>query len=133
MNSFEPKSNNRLDVFRNITSINIFQDNTKARIWELYNAETDDMIIFDKCNRVVFHLALPDSIITSGKVKESLVKAYNQNQCSQTCDNIVRHCEVTPSWNVSGIDFPKDVSNADVKLVAFLKASCSFCRNQSVM
>ena len=98
----------------------------------MYKAETDDMVIFDKCNRVVFHLTWPDSIITTGKVKESLIKAYTQNQCSQSCDRMVRHCEVTPGWNLNGIDFPKDVTNSEVKLVAFLKASCGFCRNQSV-
>ena len=46
---------------------------------------------------------------------------------------IVKPCEETPSWSLVGLNFPKDVSNSELKLVAFLKASCSFCRNQSVM
>jgi hypothetical protein len=51
-------------------------------------------------------------------------------------DNIkkaVQKCEVTPSWKLKDLDFPKDVSDSQVKLVAFFKASCDFCRNQSVM
>ena len=48
VNSFEASSNNKLDVFRNITTIDVYQDNPKAKVWDLYNANTDDMVIFDK-------------------------------------------------------------------------------------
>ena len=48
VNSFEASSNNKLDVFRNITTIDVYQDNPKAKVWDLYKVDTDDMVIFDK-------------------------------------------------------------------------------------
>ena len=48
INSNQPGSINRLDVFQSITTINAYQDNDKEKVWESYNADTDDMLIFDK-------------------------------------------------------------------------------------
>ena len=44
--------------------------------------------------------------------------------------NKVQKCEVTPSWKLNGIDFPKDVSHSEVKIVAFFNVSCDYCRKQ---
>ena len=46
VNSNEPKSLNKASVFN--TSVPILQDTHKIRVWELYNATTDDMLIFDR-------------------------------------------------------------------------------------
>ena len=44
------------------------------------------MLIFDSCDRLVFHLKLPETVITSGKVKEALIKAYKENICEGNCN-----------------------------------------------
>ena len=90
INSFEEGSKDRLDRFHNVTSISVEQDTTEDRVWELYEAESDDIVILDKCLRVVFHLSLPDSVVTDGIVKKSIIKAYAQNQCTQSCVNFVK-------------------------------------------
>ena len=88
VNSFEEGSINRHDVFQNITSISVYQDDEKAKVWEMYKAETDDMVIFDRCNRVVKHIKWPDSIITNGVVKDYLIKASKIRLCPKPCENV---------------------------------------------
>jgi hypothetical protein len=85
VNTYQVGSINRLDVFRQATSINVYQDTEKEKVWESYNANKDDMIIFDSCDRLVYHLKLPETVITSGKVKEALKKAYKENICEGKC------------------------------------------------
>lgn len=43
----------------------------------------------------------------------------------------LNRCVFAPKWRLSNITFPNDVANADVKLLAFLKASCGFCQTQA--
>ena len=44
----------------------------------------------------------------------------------------LNRCEVSPKWNLPNFSFPKDLSKSEIKLIAFLKSSCGFCRNQSI-
>ena len=44
----------------------------------------------------------------------------------------LNRCIVSHKWTLQNFSFPKDLSNSDVKLVAFLKASCGFCRTQAI-
>jgi hypothetical protein len=43
----------------------------------------------------------------------------------------LNHCAISPRWRLPNITFPNDLAKSEVKLVAFLKASCGFCREQS--
>ena len=45
----------------------------------------------------------------------------------------VGHCNVTRKWRLQKLSFPKDFEKTEVKLVAFLAASCKFCREQSIL
>ena len=129
VNSIKEDSSNKTDAFKNLTSVPVYQDNTQARVWEMYKAETFDVVIFDKCNRVVFHLSLPESVVQKGFIKESLIAAYTKKQCSQSCDRMLAKCEGAPWWGKKGPQ--KGVAFPEVTVLAFLKASCGFCRRQS--
>lgn len=48
VNTFQSSSNNRLDAFRSVTSIDVYQDTEMEKVWESYNASKDDMLIFDR-------------------------------------------------------------------------------------
>ena len=40
-------------------------------------------------------------------------------------------CGVTHRWKLPNITFPDDLADSNVKIIAFLRASCGFCRAQS--
>lgn len=50
---------------------------------------------------------------------------------SKTLLSDSKKCPKTHTWRLQNITFPKDVTNSQVKLVAFLAASCGFCITQS--
>jgi hypothetical protein len=39
-------------------------------------------------------------------------------------------CNRTPRWTLSSKRFPADFSKSQIKVLAFLKASCGFCQTQ---
>ena len=87
INSYKSGKIYGIESFKSAKSISVYQDNYKARVWELYKAEMDDIIIFDECNQLVFHLTWPDSMINTGKVKESIIKSFSENLCEKNCFN----------------------------------------------
>jgi hypothetical protein len=55
----------------------------------MYNGNTDDMLVFDRCNRLVKHLKLPEAIANpeGGVVKDAIKQAYDDSPCGndKTC------------------------------------------------
>lgn len=44
--------------------------------------------------------------------------------------NSLKQCATTPRWTLSGKKFPTSFAKSQVKVLAFLKASCGFCQTQ---
>ncbi|CAF1002965.1 unnamed protein product [Brachionus calyciflorus] len=82
VNSYDYDCIGRSHIFRNLTHVNVFQDIPKMDVWRINNASIDDMIIFDKYNRMVKHLSMPDSFVHSGSVKQAILEIYNKDMCS---------------------------------------------------
>lgn len=44
--------------------------------------------------------------------------------------NSLNLCSKTPRWTLSRQKFPSDFSSSNIRVLAFLKASCDFCQTQ---
>jgi len=65
-------------------SFPVLQNTHQTNLWRMYNASTFEMLVFDKCNRLAFHLKLPnDVVIHNGNVRGFLMRAYRENVCGE--------------------------------------------------
>lgn len=85
VNPHETKDYELLSKFRNTTNIKIVQDMKEINVWTNYKGITDDMFIFDRCNRMVKQITLPESNIKNGIVKKEILKAYKKSPCGRSC------------------------------------------------
>lgn len=83
------------------------QEENQTDVWTLLKGSKDDFLIYDRCGRLVYHLALPYSFLTFPYVEEAIKIAY----CEETCGN----CSLMTPEDES---FCKNVSLATVENVS---------------
>ncbi|CAM4715790.1 unnamed protein product [Leuciscus chuanchicus] len=62
------------------------QDLTQPDVWQAVNAEKDDILVYDRCGRLTYHLSLPYTILSHPHVEEAIRKTY--------CDGICGECNI---------------------------------------
>uniref|UniRef100_A0A8C4Y207 Selenoprotein P n=1 Tax=Gopherus evgoodei TaxID=1825980 RepID=A0A8C4Y207_9SAUR len=69
----------REKVSENITVYQ--QSETQTDVWTTLNGNKDDVLIYDRCGRLVYHLGLPYSFLTFPYVEDSIKIAYCEYKC----------------------------------------------------
>ncbi|KAG7481182.1 hypothetical protein MATL_G00064070 [Megalops atlanticus] len=59
------------------------QDPKQDDVWKALSGEKDDFLIYDRCGRLTYHIALPYSILSTPYVEEAIRETY----CSGICGN----------------------------------------------
>ncbi|KAB0398419.1 hypothetical protein E2I00_001627 [Balaenoptera physalus] len=57
------------------------QEENQTDVWTLLNGTKDDFLIYDRCGRLVYHLGLPYSFLTSSHVEDSIKTVYCESKC----------------------------------------------------
>lgn len=65
------------------------QDLSQPDIWQAVNAEKDDILVYDRCGRLTYHLSLPYTILSHPHVEEAIRLTY--------CDGICGECSIESS------------------------------------
>lgn len=61
------------------------QEPGQADVWQAVNAEKDDILVYDRCGRLTYHLSLPYTILSYPYVEESIRMTYCKKICGE-CD-----------------------------------------------
>ncbi|XP_046400261.1 uncharacterized protein LOC124166671 [Ischnura elegans] len=62
-------------------------------IWDLLGAVKDDILIFDRCGRLTYHVIMPWSMLTYPYVKAALLSTYYDEPCGPCNDTVNSHYE----------------------------------------
>lgn len=65
------------------------QDLSQPDAWQAVNAEKDDILVYDRCGRLTYHLSLPYTILSHPHVEEAIKHTY--------CDRICGECSLESS------------------------------------
>lgn len=65
------------------------QDLSQPDVWQTMNTEKDDILVYDRCGRLTYHLSLPYTILSHPHVEEAIRKTY--------CDGICGECHMEGS------------------------------------
>ncbi|CAL8330918.1 unnamed protein product [Arctogadus glacialis] len=64
------------------SSISLYkQGDQDADVWQALKGEKDDFLIYDRCGRLTYHIALPYSIIGQGHVENAIKDTYCKRIC----------------------------------------------------
>lgn len=78
------------------------QDLTQPDVWQAVNAEKDDILVYDRCGRLTYHLSLPYTILSHPHVEEAIRKTY--------CDGICGECNIESSLQLEECKKSTDVN-----------------------
>ncbi|XP_071450220.1 uncharacterized protein [Hetaerina americana] len=75
--------------------IPVLQDNplTGYSIWDKMGAVKDDILVFDRCGRLTFHVIMPWSMLTYPYVKAALLSTFHDEPCGPCNDTTMSHYE----------------------------------------
>uniref|UniRef100_A0A671PHS2 Selenoprotein P N-terminal domain-containing protein n=1 Tax=Sinocyclocheilus anshuiensis TaxID=1608454 RepID=A0A671PHS2_9TELE len=62
------------------------QDLSQPDVWQAVNAEKDDILVYDRCGRLTYHLSLPYTNLSHPHVEEAIRLTY--------CDGICGECSI---------------------------------------
>ncbi|CAH1775941.1 unnamed protein product [Owenia fusiformis] len=68
-------------------NIPVYQDNNRGHVWKKLNGRKDDFFIYDRCGRLVFHIPLPNSLLTYPYVEAAILTTYYDTPCPQYCEH----------------------------------------------
>lgn len=76
-------------------SVPVLQDNPilSPSIWELMGTTKDDIMVFDRCGRLTYHVIMPWSMLTYPYVKAALLSTYHDEPCGQCNITTTSHNE----------------------------------------
>lgn len=57
----------------------------QMKIWEIYDAEKDDIYIIDACGKIAASFEKPESFLDKGNVERAIVEVKRQSPCGTTC------------------------------------------------
>lgn len=78
------------------------QDLSQPDVWQTVNAEKDDILVYDRCGRLTYHLSLPYTILSHPHVEEAIRKTY--------CDGICGECHIEGSVQLEECKKSTDVN-----------------------
>uniref|UniRef100_A0A8C2JPP6 Selenoprotein P N-terminal domain-containing protein n=1 Tax=Cyprinus carpio TaxID=7962 RepID=A0A8C2JPP6_CYPCA len=59
------------------------QDLSQPDLWEAVNAEKDDILVYDSCGRLTYHLSLPYTILSHPHVEEAIRNTFCGGICGE--------------------------------------------------
>ncbi|KTF86565.1 hypothetical protein cypCar_00008151, partial [Cyprinus carpio] len=62
------------------------QDLSQPDVWQAVNVEKDDILVYDRCGRLTYHLSLPYTILSHPHVEEAIRRTY--------CDGVCGECSI---------------------------------------
>ncbi|XP_052777156.1 selenoprotein Pb-like [Mya arenaria] len=65
-------------------SFPVYQDTARGNIWNLLGGGKDDVLFYDKCGMLTYHIRYPDSLLSKHHFQDGLWGTYYSNPCS--CD-----------------------------------------------
>lgn len=78
------------------------QDLSQPDVWQTVNAEKDDILVYDRCGRLTYHLSLPYTILSHPHVEEAITHTY--------CDGICGECNIESSLQLEECKKSTDVN-----------------------
>lgn len=80
------------------------QDLSQPDVWLTVNAEKDDILVYDRCGRLTYHLSLPYTILSNPHVEEAIRHTY--------CDGICGECNIESSLQLEECKKSIDVNKS---------------------
>ncbi|KAI8510097.1 selenoprotein P [Branchiostoma belcheri] len=68
----------------------IYQDSWSQDIWGKLHVAKDDILVYDRCGRLAYHLRLPRAFLGNSHTEEAIRAAYRQSPCGA--------CETATPW-----------------------------------
>lgn len=68
------------------------QESRQPDVWQVLNGEKDDIVIYDRCGRLIYHISKPYSIIERGNIEAAIRETY----CKQICGDCIHQSTETP-------------------------------------
>ncbi|KAG8233157.1 hypothetical protein J437_LFUL014109 [Ladona fulva] len=74
-------------------AVPVLQDNDilSPSIWELMGAAKDDIMVFDRCGHLTYHVIMPWSLLTYPYVKAAVLSTYHDKPCGPCNRTSVSH------------------------------------------
>lgn len=69
------------ELTRRATTIPVYQDNEKEKVWETLEGGKDDLYIYDRCGRLTFYLPYPYSLLFYPYTMGGILSTYYDNPC----------------------------------------------------
>lgn len=76
------------NILKNRAEFPVLQSTHRRRFFHLLGAHKNDVLVFDRCGRLAFHLLRSQSSVKSGFVESSILATYFEQPCG-LCDGLV--------------------------------------------